>query len=198
MSENQDLTSQEQSALIRYGAISHLQQLQDEGRPLAEALRQAASRPWPDGHTGKHYAVRTLEDWWYAYQNEGFPALSTSPRKDAGKHRALTPAQQEWILAQRREHPHIPVKVAWQRWLTQEQGKDLPSLSTLYRFFKASGLHRGRPADSGSHDGNGANGPTKAFEAPYPNDLWMADFSPGPKLTTREGATLNTQLCALT
>lgn len=200
MSENHTLTPQEQSALIRYGAVSYLQQLQDEGRPLADALRKAASRPWPDEVTGKHYAVRTLEDWWYAYHNDGFPALTTSPRQDAGKQRILTAEQQQWILAQRREHPHIPVKVAYERWRTQDGGQDLPSLSTLYRFLKANGLHRGRPVDRehhDSHDGRGTNGPTKAFEAPYPNDLWMADFSPGPKLTTAEGATLCTQLCAL-
>ena len=112
MSENQDLTSQEQSALIRYGAISYLQQLQDEGRPLADALRKAASRAWPDEVTGKHYAVRTLEDWWYAYQNDGFPALTTSPRQDSGKQRSLTPEQQQDVLRLLRVHPYVPPQ-AW-------------------------------------------------------------------------------------
>ncbi len=191
MSDDHTLTPQEQSALVRYGAISYLQQLQEEGRSLAAALRQAALRPWPDVQSGKHYAIRTLEDWWYAYQNDGFQALTKHPRQDTGKQRALTSEQQEWILTQRRKYPQIPIKVAYRRWLTQEEGRELPSLSTVYRFLRAAGLHHGRPAED-IH-----SGPTKAFEAPYPNDLWMADFSPGPKLRTTEGATLGTQLCAI-
>ena len=65
--EDSSLTPQEQKALIRYSVINYLQQLQDEGYLLSEALRKAASRPWPNQPTGKLYAIRTLEDWWYAY-----------------------------------------------------------------------------------------------------------------------------------
>ena len=194
--DDSSLTPQEQKALIRYSVISCLQQLQDEGHLLSEALRKAASRPWPDEFTGKLYAIRTLEDWWYAYQNDGgFRALTDNPRQDSGTQRLLTAAQQEWILAQRHDYPHIPVKVAYRHWLNQPEGKDLPSLSTIYRFLKTNGLNRGRPVDRASHDGR--KGPSKAFEAPFPNDLWMADFSPGPRLTTPEGAILNTHLCSL-
>jgi hypothetical protein len=39
-------------------------------------------------------------------------------------------------------------------------------------------------------------GPTKAFEAPHVNDLWMVDFSPGPTLSVN-GKALSTQLCVL-
>src|SRR5258705_12884086 len=36
----------------------------------------------------------------------------------------------------------------------------------------------------------------KAFEAPFVNDLWMADFSPGPKLNI-DGKVLPTHLCLI-
>jgi hypothetical protein len=39
-------------------------------------------------------------------------------------------------------------------------------------------------------------GPTKAFEAPFVNDLWMTDFSPGPKLNI-DGKVLTTHLCLI-
>ncbi len=131
MSDDHTLTPQEQSALVRYGAISYLQQLQEEGRSLAAALRQAALRPWPDVQSGKHYAIRTLEDWWYAYQNDGFQALTKHPRQDTGKQRALTSEQQEWILTQRRKYPQIPIKVAYRRWLTQGEDGMMHSMVTV-------------------------------------------------------------------
>jgi putative transposase len=193
MSDHHALTPQEQGALVRYSAVSYLQQVQEGGQLLAEALRQAAARPWPDTQSGKLYAIRTLEDWWYAYQNDGFQALITGPRRDAGKRRKLTAQQQEWILEQRQTYPHIPVKVAYRLWLKQPKGKELPSLSTVYRFLRESGL----PARGRASEDNASNGPTKAFEAPYPNDLWMVDFSPGPKLITASGKLLSTQLCAV-
>ena len=67
------------------------------------------------------------------------------------------------------------LKVLWLRW--EESGKQLPSLRTIYRFLRTPGydttsLCRGRLK----------NGPTKAFDAPFVNDLRMADFSPGLKL----------------
>jgi transposase InsO family protein len=64
-------------------------------------------------------------------------------------------------------------------------------LRTLYRFLRSKGydaasLRRGRLE----------TGPTKAFEAPFVNDLWMTDFSPGPKLNV-DGKVLTTQLCLI-
>jgi transposase InsO family protein len=191
MTENNAITPHEQGALIRYAAVSYLQQLREQDIILAEALRQAAARPWADAITGKRYAIRTLEDWWYNYQNGGFQALTNSPRKDAGQQRStFTPELQEWVLTQRQQYPLIPVKVAYLRWI--DEGKELPSLSVIYRFLQAHGYHRGRPAE---HDISG--GPSKAFEAPYPNDLWMTDFSPGPRIITADGKIIDTHLGAL-
>jgi hypothetical protein len=41
------------------------------------------------------------------------------------------------------------------------------------------------------------NGPTKAFEAPAPNDLWMTDFACGPVLRLADNKTQSTHLCVL-
>ena len=88
-------------ALTRFKALNFVEDLQREGLPLAEALRQASVRPWPD-EEGDYYAVRTLEDWWYAYQKGGFNALLPAPRSDQGKSRVLEAATAAWVLS------HLP------------------------------------------------------------------------------------------
>ena len=105
MSEQDHITPQEQSALIRYGAVSHIQHKQSQGHTLTESIRDAASRPWPDT-SGRHFAVRTHEDWWYAYQKNGFKALTKTLKKNTNK-RSLTKEQQSWLIEQRQNHPQI-------------------------------------------------------------------------------------------
>jgi transposase InsO family protein len=175
-------------ALRRFAAVSFIEQKQREGFGLAEALRLAALRPWPD-ENGQYYAVRTLEDYWYDWKRGGFAALQPKSRADEGAFRTLRVQLGEWLLEQVAQHPQIPLKVLYLSW--KQSGKQLPSLRTIYRFLRRKGydaasLRRGRLA----------NGPTKAFEAPFVNDLWMADFSPGPKLNL-QGKAVTTQLCLI-
>jgi len=180
----------EQNALRRFAAVTFVKHLTLSGTPLAEALRHAALRAWPEEPNGRIYAARTIEDWWYAYEKGGFAALRTRQRADNGVRRTLLPAQQEWLLKQRVTHPGIPLKVLYPRW--KKSDPDLPSLSVIYRFFRSEGL------DTASlKRGVLEHGPNKAFEAPFPNDLWMADFSPGPKIRTEEGEVLSTHLCLI-
>src|SRR5208337_1284398 len=107
------------------------------------------------------------------------------------KRRLCCPPTQvgQWLLSQVSQYPEIPLKVLYERWTVS--GQQLPSLRTLYRFLRSKGydaasLRRGRLQ----------TGPTKAFEAPFVNDLWMTDFSPGPKLNI-DGKVLTTQLCLI-
>lgn len=175
-------------ALRRYAAVSFMEQKQREGFALAQALRMASLRPWPN-ENGGYYAVRTLEDYWYAWRSGGFAALQPKSRADEGAFRKVTEETGQWLLEEVGQYPAIALKVLYGRWL--EAGKALPSIATVYRFLRSKGydgasLRRGRLE----------SGPTKAFEAPFVNDLWMADFSPGPKLRDG-GKALSTQLCLL-
>ena len=175
-------------ALTRYKAINALEDCLRAGLPLAEALRQASSRSWPD-ENGDHYAVRTLEDWWYAYQHGGFEALVPSPRSDRGQSRALDDATLAWLIEQVSEHPKVPLKVLVIH--ARQAGRALPSISVLYRALRRHGYDRAR-----LRAGRLATGPTKAFEAPAVNDLWMVDFSPGPTLSV-DSKSVTTQLCVI-
>lgn len=173
-------------ALTRFKVMSLLEDHLRAGQTLAQALRAASLRPWPD-ENGDYYAVRTLEDWWYAFQKRGFEALQPSPRSDHGKNRALDQATADWVLEQVAQNPAVKFKVLYGHW--KQQGRSLPSISVLYRFLRRQGYDR-----KSLRSGRLESGPTKAFEAPAVNDLWMVDFSPGPTLWV-EGKGLATHLC---
>ena len=174
-------------ALTRFKALNFVEDLQREGLPLAQALRHASVRPWPD-ENGDYYAERTLEDWWYAYQKGGFNALMPTPRSNQGKSRVLDAATAAWVLEQVTPNPQVPLKVLYTHW-QQTEPRLLPSISVLYRFLRRQGMDR-----KSLRSGRLESGATKAFEAPHVNDLWMVDFSPGPTLSV-EGKALSTQLC---
>jgi transposase InsO family protein len=176
-------------ALTRFKAVNAIEEQVRNGRRLAEALREVSLCPWPD-QTGRCYAIRTLEDWWYGYRKAGFAALETSRRSDRGRFRSVDADTGRWLIAQVSRYPAIPVKVLYGHW-TQE-GKSLPPLRSVYRYLKRHGYDR-KALRSGRLD----TGPTKAFAAPHVNDLWMVDFSPGPRLRLEDGKVLVTHLCLI-
>ena len=118
MQTNAPKSGAEAVALARYALISQLQELLRQSVPLRLALETVASsstRPAGEGPTAP-VAVRTLEDWWYAYQHGGFAALHPKVRSDRGVPRTLTPDQERFILAQLKVHPAIAVKVRSRGW----------------------------------------------------------------------------------
>jgi len=176
------------TALTRFRALNFIEDLVRRGWRLIQALLEASRQPWPD-ENGDYYAVRTLEDWWYAYKKGGFNALLPAGRSDQGQSRVLDQASASWLLEQVTQHPDIPVKVLYGH--GREQGRRLPSLSVIYRYLRRQGLDR-----ASLRAGRLETGPTKAFEAPQVNDLWMVDFSPGPTLRVADKS-LPTHLCVL-
>jgi transposase InsO family protein len=179
MQTNAPESGAEAVALARYALISKLQELLRQPVPLRVALETVASsstRPTGEGTTAP-VAVRTLEDWWYAYQHGGFAALHPKVRSDRGVPRTLTPDQERFILTQVKVHPAIAVKVLYRLW--KQQDPTLPALSAVYRALQRHDLGQ-RSRRSLVRQSLG--GPTKAFEAPLVNELWMVDFSPGPFL----------------
>ena len=184
---NQNSNSQ-QTALTRFRVMNFIEDLLRCGCRLSQALAQASRQPWPN-ENGDYYAVRTLEDWWYAYKKGGFNALRPAPRSDQGRPRVLDEATAAWVLEQVTQNPQIPVKVLYGHWA--QQGRPLPSVSVIYRHLRRQGLDR-----ASLRAGRLESGPTKAFETPHVNDLWMVDFSPGPTLRVGDKS-LPTHLCVL-
>ncbi len=181
-------------ALARFALIAQIQDLLRQDVPLSLALEQVSRCPLslPDG-SQRVFALRTLEDWWYDYQQGGFAALRPKTRADKGQVRTLTPEQQKWILEQAQAHLGIPVKVLYRRW--KEQDPQLASLNTVYRLLREHELSTKTRRQLLKQPLGGA---TKSFEAPFVNDLWMVDFSPGPFLhPPGQTKALATHLCVI-
>jgi len=192
--KNPSTSVQEAIALRRMSLVQHIIELIHQHWPLSAALDQvASSHPLPgDNDAPPQFAAkRTLEDWYYAFKRGGFDALKPKQRSDRGKPRRLSPDQQRWILERARSFPGVPVKLLYRQW--KQADPTLPALSAIYRWLEHNDL-----------DAQGRRyllrqnipGPTKAFEAPGVNDLWIADFSPGPFLALHP-KTIATHLCVI-
>jgi putative transposase len=192
--KNPSTSVQEAIALRRMSLVQHISELIHQHWPLSAALDQiATSHPLPGDNEAppQFVAKRTLEDWYYAFKKGGFEALKPKLRSDRGKPRRLSADQQQWILERVRSFPGVPVKLLYRQW--KQADPTLPALSAIYRWLENNDL-----------DAQGRRyllrqnipGPTKAFEAPGVNDLWIADFSPGPFLALHP-KTLATHLCVI-
>lgn len=192
--KNPSTTVQEAIALRRMSLVQHIIELIYQHWPLSAALDQvSSSHPLPGDQDAppQFVAQRTLEDWYYAFKKGGFDGLKPKQRSDRGKPRRLSTEQQRWILERVRSFPGVPVKLLYRQW--KQADPTLPALSAIYRWLEQNDL-----------DAQGRRyllrqnipGPTKAFEAPGPNDLWVADFSPGPFLALHP-KTVATHLCVI-
>ncbi len=177
-------------ALGRFAAVQMVVQGVQNGLSMVHAAEQAAQQPWD----GRYFSAQTIEDWYYAYRKGQFAALQDQPRADRGKHKTLDPAAVEALLKLRRDHPQLTVKALIGELV--RQGVLQPgsfSDSTVQRRLAEAGLDR-----QSLRAGAGlVAGPTKAFEVPLPNLLWMADCMYGPTLKSGDETTQRTYLFAL-
>ena len=188
MKEKHSKDRLQEMALTRFRVVSFVEDLVHGGMMLSEALAETASRPWPE-NSSRYYATRTIEDWYYAYRKGGFDALKGGPRSDHGQSRVINEETGKWIIDEVCRYWRMPLTVLHAQWVNQ--GKELPSLRSIYRYLRRKGYDR-RTVRRGRLE----NGPTKAFCAPHVNDLWMVDFSPGPVLRV-DGKVVRTNLCLL-
>jgi putative transposase len=171
----------EARALARFAAVQTVMQALQSGQSLIQALTQAAQQSWD----GRIFSAQTIEDWFYRYRKGKFAALQARARRDRGKPRTLDAAALEALLQLRRTHPQLTLKSLiaelLRRGVLQPGGY---SETTLHRRLAAAGLDR-----QSLRAGTGLiGGPTKAFELPLPNMLWMCDCMYGPTLKTNAGA----------
>jgi putative transposase len=167
-------------ALARFAAVQKVMQGVQSGLAMVQSAQQAAEQAWD----GRFYAAATIEDWYYEYRRGKFAALQDQPRSDRGIAKAMEPEAVEALMKLRRENPTLTVRA-----LAAElcrQGILAPgsvSESTLQRRLSEAGLDR-----QSLRAGSGLiGGPTKAFELPLPNILWMADCMHGPTIQTESG-----------
>ncbi len=177
------------TALRRYDAVRFLEEAVRSGLSLKTALLRASERTW----SGRIYKVPTLERWYYQYRQNGFEQLHNQRRSDKGQVRRLSPEAIEALLAMRRAQPELYVATLLRQ--LERQGtisEGSVSLTTIYRTLRANGL------DKTSMKAAGTQGPTKAFEVSWANQLWMTDGMWGPSLPIEAGdKPIRTHLLAL-
>jgi len=195
MNSNSSNHRAEAVALARFSLISRVQELLAQQVPLKTALVTVASSSLLTGREGSRdpVAVRTLEDWWYAHAKGGFAALHPKARSDRGVPRKLTPELEQLVVAQAKAQPAIPIKVLYRQW--KQAHPTLPSVYSIYAALRRHDLSQRARSYLLCQS---ISGPTKAFEVPFVNELWMVDFSPGPflHLAGQKKAT-PTHLCVL-
>ena len=176
--------------LARYDAVRWIEEAVKSGLPLYRAIQNAAVRPWG----GKTYSVPTLERWHYAYRLGGFDALRLQVRADKGIVKALSPEACEALAMCRKEHPTLNItSLVRQMEATGVITPGSVSISTVYRHFTKLGLDK---RTMKALQNIVTNGPTKAFEFAFSNQLWMTDAMTGPTLRNGKAPVQKTCLLA--
>jgi putative transposase len=113
---------------------------------------------------------RTIHKWierWQQYGQQGLEDLSRAPHQHP---QAVEEVWKERVRSARQQHPRWGApKLAWL--LKQgRQGEEVPSISTIGRVLRESGLSRGRRAKPRTP------GTGELQEAEQPNQVWAIDF----------------------
>ena len=170
----------ENLALMKYSVIVPLiNGSWDSGKSNKAFFRDAAQKayPLPNGKTRK-YSAPTIERWFNDYRKNGFQALLPHSRSDEGMFRALDEDLRARILYMHEQHPRIPASEIRRQLL--EEGlisEDGVSESTINRFLTRmkSELQRIQEKER------------RRYERAHVNEVWCADTSYGPFLSTEKG-----------
>lgn len=164
-------------ALFRIAALGNLltrdKLAHGERKQCFEAIAARSHRLPASGI--KRFSAKTIERWYYKWQDGGVDALVPKTREDKGK--SLIRADiQDAILSMKQEQPARSVNTI--KALLEEHhfvGKDKVSRSAIYRFLKGKGV------SSRSVTGRDRI-ERRSFVAEYASDIWHADVLHGPTL----------------
>lgn len=170
----------ENLALMKYSVIVPLiNGSWDSGKSNKAFFRDAAQKayPLPNGKTRK-YSAPTIERWFNDYRKNGFQALLPHSRSDEGRFRALDEDLRARILYMHEQHPRIPASEIRRQLL--EEGlisEDGVSESTISRFLtRMKSELQSIPEKE-----------RRRYERAHVNEVWCADTSYGPFLSTEKG-----------
>lgn len=151
----------------------------DPGKSNKAFFRDAASKTYslPNGKTRK-YSAPTIERWYNDYRKEGFQALLPHSRSDEGRFRALDDDLRTRIHYMHEQHPRIPASEIRRQLL--EEGlitENSVSESTINRFLaRVKAENQDLPEKE-----------RRRYERSHINEVWCADTSYGPYLSTQKG-----------
>lgn len=185
-----DQTQRQQVALFRFQVIAPLLSVVPGGGRLKSAIQELSQRSWTLPFSSRTKVARkTIEQWLYAYQRGGLPALYPTDRDDSGKSRTLSDEVGQAIEEMLRAKPQLSARIVFDELVAQKlivPGQIKPS--TFYRFRKARGLDK-RHAQTKTD--------RRAFTFDNPNDCWQFDTLYGPYLAATDGSRFQSYLYAV-
>jgi transposase InsO family protein len=164
----------QQVALFRYQLICPALEPGLSTKARGRIVRAIAARTHAGPFGGEHTFSRdTLDRWIRRYRAGGFEALAPSVRQPGAR---IEGGVLELAVALKRENPgRTAAQVAR---ILRAQGGYCPSESTLLRLF-----HRRELMGPAAGEAKPVFG---RFEAPTPNERWVADALHGPKIAGRK------------
>jgi putative transposase len=146
------------------------------GRTRHERIHHVAALTFLDeeGHP-RQFTWRTIQTWFYRYQNHGITSMTPQPRSDQGQTRKITP--EELLEAINTAKPHFHHQRTNKRAIYRfcvENGlldPDRIAQTTFYRFIREYQLLVPESEDTKKR---------LAFSMKYANQLWQADTLFGP------------------
>lgn len=178
------ITEEEQSyrekvGLFRYGLIAPLNAGTYTDSSMAEYARNVSQTPvqHPDG-TWRCVPAKTILRWYADYKRSGMAGLIPKERADKGSFRNLPEDVKKRIQELRAEFPRINCVVLREKMIEEDSMSPDISIRTVQRYVRD--LKDTAPLPGEIKD-------RKAFEAPYPGALWMADTKYYPVIADENG-----------
>jgi transposase InsO family protein len=176
-------------ALFRFQVIAPLLSLRGPKGTLRQAIQKIAEDFHHHPYGGPtQYAFATIEEWLYLYKSHGLDGLLPQRRKDKGKSRGIDGEIAEKIESLILSHPVLTGPGILSELRIQCPPERLPSLTTLYRFLKASGLDKRRVSPHVDH---------RAYAFELAGDCWQADVMYGPAIPVPDGKRRKTYLIGI-
>ena len=152
-----------------------------EGRTRHQRVLNTAAMTFLDEEgNSRQFTWRTIQTWFYRYNNHGITGMTNRPRSDKGRVRKVTPEELLEALNSAKPHfhnqrtnKHALYRFCIEKGLLQA---DRIAQTTFYRFI--------RTYDLLAPDVNDNDKKRLAFSMKFANQLWQADTMFGPYLDT--------------
>ncbi len=176
-----DEQDRQKIALWRLGVLGPLISARLEHGDRKAYFQQAAARTQehPSGRLVQ-VTARTVEDWYYAYQREGFAALHPRTRSDQGHSRAIDKEVADLIVRAKKEKPRRSIRRIIRM---LERARVVPRgvlrHSSVHRLLAEHGVSHRPP--------RGPSAERRSFIFEFTGELWVGDALHGPKVLLPDG-----------
>jgi len=185
-------------ARLRFSIVGPLLAAPPPPGELQDALAALSAKTWRHPTTGVPltFGLSTIERWFYAARGAALDpvsALKTRVRADSGQQRVLSALLIDTLMAQYRDHPGWSCQLHYDN-LGAALADELPSYTTVRRYFKSKGLFKHSRARGNRTAGQLAaeerlqTREVRSFEVDCVGGLWHLDFHHGSRrVLTRAG-----------